>query len=193
MASGSVTPLQACSVLFPTRICPCERIWLVCSALCAIYIALGISSVHAQYRYVTGDPIAVQEKLVSDLQAGRLDRTNLDQSVNQAIQQQAPFSPNGPQLNQLGGMSKVCLLFGVKSTNARNLAIRTVHQRGCGDWLIASSEVPEVVRSIAFRAIMGDPNNCGAPTFLPPPPAPSSSASFYIPPQLTCTNVRSLQ
>jgi hypothetical protein len=117
----------------------------------------------------------------------------LDQGLVQLIKQQAPFAPSGPQVNQLGSLAQVCLLFGVKSPNSRSLAIRTIHQHGCGDWLITSVEVPEVVRSIAFKAIVGDSNNCGAPAFLPPPPAPNSSASFYIPPQFNCTNARSSQ
>jgi hypothetical protein len=161
----------------------------VAIVICLICFAFLVSPAKADYKFVTGNPVAVQQKLEGDLQSGRLDRTNLDPNVVQAIQQNGPFSPSPQWLNQLGPLAQVCLLFGVKSDNQRTLALRTVHQNGCGDWLITMIALPETVRGISFKAKLTDPTQCGPPVFLPVPPPPGSSASFYIPPQLTCTPV----
>ncbi|MGC2081583.1 MAG: hypothetical protein WA728_37305, partial [Xanthobacteraceae bacterium] len=53
------------------------------------------------YKYVTGDPIAVQQRLISDLQSGHPDPTNLDPSVLQAIQQGGFFAPTTQRLKPL--------------------------------------------------------------------------------------------
>ena len=144
------------------------------------------SAAVADYRYISDDPIITHERLISDLGSGQLDRQNLSPEFLVALQQGGPFTPTRSRLAGLGPLRQVCMLFGLKSKMQRTISLRTIHDQGCGEWLITISEQPEIIRGISFKDKIGDNKKCGAPTFLPMPPAPGSADSFYIPPQLTC-------
>jgi hypothetical protein len=146
----------------------------------------------AQYKYVSGDPVRAQLNFVNDLQADKLDTSNLDSQVVTEIQQRSQFAPNPDQLNILGPVKQVCLLFGTKGNSKHTLAFRTVHPNGCGDWIVTIKDVPETIIAVGFKAKTPDPNKCGAPTFVPLPPQ-NNDTSFYIPLKMDCTDVSNLR
>jgi hypothetical protein len=166
--------------------------WGALGVACVVgYLTYSVEDSRAEYRYITGDPVAAQLKIINDIQSNHLDTSNLDDKVVRAIQQNSPFSPNADKLVKLGEVKQICLLFGVKTNNNRTIALRTVHVNGCGDWLIAIGVSPETINGITFMALMRNPDSCGAPAFLPVPPA-SDDSSFYIPPKIDCKNVDGL-
>jgi hypothetical protein len=146
----------------------------------------------AQYKYISEDPVRTQLNFVDDLQSNKLDTSNLDSQVVTEIQQRSQFAPNPDQLNNLGPVKQVCLLFGTKSNSKHTLAFRTVHPNGCGDWIVTIKDVPETIIAVGFKAKTPDPNKCGAPTFVPLPPQ-NNDTSFYIPLKMDCSDVSNLR
>ena len=75
---------------------------IVSFVLSSVTCCFWIGSVRAEYKYVSGDPVVVQQKFVEDLEAGHLDTSNLDSSVLNSITQGAAYSVSSGKINQLG-------------------------------------------------------------------------------------------
>jgi hypothetical protein len=100
------------------------------------------------------------------------------------------MSPSFGLLNALGPLSQICLPFTVQYANGRELSFRTVHQNGCGDWVVTVSINPEFVRSLVLlpRPKAPPPEECGAPAVLPMPPA-GGGKSFMLPSKVDCNTI----
>jgi hypothetical protein len=157
---------------------------------CAILVlgSVGMDSARADYRYVSGDPLAVQRSLIRDIQTQRLDTRNLDPRAVQGIYQGGPMSPRPDVLNALGPLAQVCLVFGIQYPNGRKLVFRTVHQNGCGDWVVTMSTNPEFVQGLTMlpRPKAKGPEECGPPAVLPL--VPSGNETVMPPPKIDCTD-----
>jgi hypothetical protein len=162
----------------------------------------------ADYRYISGDPIATHASIVRDIQAERLDPRNLDPRVIQGIYQGGPMSPRPDVLYDLGPLEKICMSFAIAFPNGRKIVFRTIHSNGYGDWVVLVSENPEIVHGLTMLPLPrgsgsqgggppgvvppvpmpggGGPQGGGPPAVLPP--VPMGDQSIFLPQRLDCTN-----
>jgi hypothetical protein len=165
-----------------------SRLFMAIQASSLVW-AINANDLHAEYNYISADPYAVHRKLVVDIESQQVDRSNLSEKAEQAIRVETPFSATPARLRQIGSLKEVCLTLAFRYQNGRKLIFRTLHQNGCGDWVIAASAVPEVVQYIIFAPrpmAREETKTCGPPVILPPP---NSSESVLLPPRVTCADV----
>jgi len=160
--------------------------WSKALRRCAPLIAvlLCVSSARADYRYVTGDPVATHTRIIRDIQAGRLDPRNLDPGVLQGIYYGGPGSPRPDVLHFLGPLTDVCMSFAFRYPNGRKIVFRTVHSNGYGDWVVLVGENPEIVYGLTMFPLPrgAGTQGGGAPAILPPVPSPGPNGQGRGPP-----------
>jgi hypothetical protein len=153
------------------------------------FVILRTSDSLAEYRYISNDPYTVQRDLIRDLQSQRLDVRNIDRRTIEGINQRFFGSPTPELLNALGPLAQICLSFAVQYPNGRRFSFRTVHQNGCGDWVVTVTVSPELVQGLAFLPMPKQPNTneCGPPAVLPL--APAGGESYILPSRVECKDL----
>jgi hypothetical protein len=153
----------------------------------AIVALVWLCDARADYKFISENPFEAQKRLFDDIRMGRVETAHVGPRALQAMTQESMFSATPAKLNQLGSISEICLLFGVKYTASRALAFRTTHQNGCGDWVITTQLSPEVLTSIVLvpvKLLPGRTDTCGPPGVIPP--VPTGGDNFVLPNSLQC-------
>jgi hypothetical protein len=155
---------------------------------CFLLTAFGwIQESFADYKFLSGNPFEVQRRLIADIRAGGVDASMVDPAVVDSTTKDSFFAATPARLAQLGQLSKVCLMFGVKYPASRALVFRTIHENGCGDWVITTKETPEVLSAIILiptKLLPGKLDTCGPPGVVPPVPA--GGDNFLLPNDFRC-------
>jgi hypothetical protein len=155
------------------------------------YITLAaffwLSCARADYKFITENPFEAQERLFDDIRAGRLDTAQVAPQVVEATTKESIFAATPAKLNKLGSISQICLFFAIRYPASRALSFRTVHQNGCGDWVITTATSPETVTGIVLVPVgfaPGRTDTCGPPGVIPP--APAGGEHFVLPNNVKC-------
>jgi hypothetical protein len=165
-----------------------------CVSRAPLYLVLLVATAlwtpvaRADYRYISGDPIATHASIIRDIQAQRLDPRNLDPRVIQGIYQGGTMSPRPDVLYYLGPLEKTCMSFAIRFPNGRKIVFRTVHRNGYADWVVLVSDNPEIVYGFTMLPVPKGNGAAGggAPAVLPP--VPMGDRSIMLPQRLDCTN-----
>ncbi len=147
----------------------------------ALSIVFMCSSARADYKFVTENPYEALKRFNEDVRLAKVAKTSLGPHVIDAITNDSPFSATPAKLNRLGPITQICLVTGFKYPTSRALALRTLHEKGCGDWVITSEILRETLIGIVLIPVefeKGRTDFCGAPGIIPPVPIGGESFSF---------------
>lgn len=156
-------------------------------------LPLAATAAFADYAFITQNPYATQKRLFDDIRRGSVDKSSVGPRVIQATTVPSPFSSTPEQAEKIGDMLQICLSFGLSFPSSHALVFRTLHRKGCGEWVIEVTKSPEMLTGLVFIPIDFLPNrtdSCGAPGVLPP--IPPGGTSFQFPRSLSCRSVDNL-
>ena len=135
--------------------------WIIRGVTCLGFL----SSAHfcyAEYLFLTGDPRLAEEQLISDMQRGEIDLTNVSATAQDTLRRLSNNTMSFSFLEGLGKLISVCPTLVVTFPNGSELAFRAVHEHGSMDWIVTVSREPEMVQNISVMK-----SKSGPPAILP--------------------------